>query len=279
MGGMMKKIALFSVCWLFLPLVVSASEKPEGDEWLSRTLAEGEAVIWYLGHSGWAIRTQYHFLIFDYWEMDDIDPGLKLADGHVNMREIGDRKIHAFVTHAHSDHWDSRILDWEKEAADITYVFGWKLDPANSHVQFGERREFRDLDGLEIANIHHAFDGIPESAFLVKVDGLTIFHAGDHGHSRGEADATFKDNVDYLADRQKNVDLVFVPTFGGEEYTIRRLKPHAVLPMHDGGNERQYRIFADKIKGKGIRVKVGVARQRGDVFFYSGKRLKPVNGE
>ena len=28
-------------------------------------LREKEAVIWYLGHSGWAIKTVNHFLIFD----------------------------------------------------------------------------------------------------------------------------------------------------------------------------------------------------------------------
>jgi L-ascorbate metabolism protein UlaG (beta-lactamase superfamily) len=184
-----------------------------------------------------------------------------------------------FVSHAHSDHWDPRILRWAKETAYITYIFGWTLDPSRTWVQFGERRETREMDGLEITNIHHAFDGIPESAFLVRVDGLTIFHAGDHGHSGGEANITFKDNIDYLAGRQKSVDLVFVPTFGGEEYTIRRFKAKVVFPMHDGGNERQYKIFEERSRRKGIRAQVGVARKRGDVFFYTGGRLKAVHGK
>ena len=31
-------------------------------------LDAGQAEIHYLGHSGWAVRTRNHLLIFDYWE-------------------------------------------------------------------------------------------------------------------------------------------------------------------------------------------------------------------
>ena len=46
------------------------AEKPAAKNWLNEPLAAGQAVVWYLGHSGWAVKTQNHLLIFDYWKRD-----------------------------------------------------------------------------------------------------------------------------------------------------------------------------------------------------------------
>jgi L-ascorbate metabolism protein UlaG (beta-lactamase superfamily) len=124
------------------------------------------------------------------------------------------------------------------------------------------------MDGMEIYNIHHEFDGIPESAFLIHVDGLWIYHAGDHGHSQGEGNKIFKDNIDYLASLCDDLDMMFTPTFGGEYYAIRSLSPRMIFPMHDGGHENQYGKFAQQVKSRGLKVRVGAAAKRGDVFFY-----------
>ncbi|MCJ7581333.1 MAG: hypothetical protein MUP98_12475, partial [Candidatus Aminicenantes bacterium] len=32
-------------------------------------LKNGEAAVWYLYHSGWAVKTSSSLLIFDYWEL------------------------------------------------------------------------------------------------------------------------------------------------------------------------------------------------------------------
>jgi hypothetical protein len=88
---------------------------------LDRHLRTGEAQIWYLGHSGWAVRTQNHFLIFDYWEaMKTMPPGeafvppddASLATGYIVPSEIADQNVIVFVSHAHSDHFDPVVLTW-----------------------------------------------------------------------------------------------------------------------------------------------------------------------
>lgn len=38
---------------------------------LTEPLAAGEAVVWYLGSCGWAVRTADHLLVFDYLEWYD----------------------------------------------------------------------------------------------------------------------------------------------------------------------------------------------------------------
>jgi len=237
-------------------------------EILGRDLEPGQAVIWYLFHSGWAVKTKNHLLIFDYSEpLQSLSPR-GLDAGSIDPAEIAGSNVTVFVSHAHPDHFEKTILDWRAAVRDIRYVWGWENAGLPADVHFGRERKVLTLDDLQIWNIHHEFDGIPESAFLVKVDGLTIFHAGDHGHSRGAENPVFRDNLNYAAAQAPGLDLFFTPTYGGEIDAIRILKPRTVFPMHDGGHERQYAKFAEKARGLGLPVEIGAAEKPGARFFY-----------
>jgi L-ascorbate metabolism protein UlaG (beta-lactamase superfamily) len=260
---------------LILALFLSCTAAHPGpvEQILSRPLERGQAVIWYLYHSGWAVKTKNHLLIFDYTEPSARPSGRSLDSGSIEPSEIGDQNVTVFVSHGHSDHFDPLILEWRAVVKKIRYVWGWEGKGSPADVHFGPERRTVAVDGLEILNIHHDFDGIPESAFLVKADGLTILHAGDHGHSRGMENPVFKENILYLAGQASRLDLLFTPTFGGETEALRVLKPGAVFPMHDGGRERQYSKFAAKIKALGLDVAVGAAENTGARFLYSGRKL------
>jgi L-ascorbate metabolism protein UlaG (beta-lactamase superfamily) len=252
-------------------------EQPAGEqaarENLERDLEPGQAVIWYLYHSSWAVKTKNHLLIFDYTEPPQSPSIRGLETGFIETAEIAECDVTVFVSHAHSDHFDKKILDWRSAVGRIRYVWGWENEGLPTDARFGRERKTVTLDDLQILNVHHEFDGIPESAFLVRVDGLTIFHAGDHGHSRGAENPVFGDNLNYLAVQAPQLDLFFTPTFGGEMDAIRILKPRAVFPMHDGGRERQYAKFAEKAESLGLAVAVGAAEKPGARFFYSKGRL------
>ena len=89
-----------------------------------------EAVIWYLGHCGFAVKTKNNFLIFDYEEKFDESrlgrpDNPQLANGYINPGEIRDFRVSVFVTHSHSDHYDPVIFDWENFFENINYYFGW----------------------------------------------------------------------------------------------------------------------------------------------------------
>ncbi len=242
---------------------------PAAPQRLDPPLEAGQAVIRYLFHSGWAVRTRNHLLIFD--STEPLPPPGRPAPTPraIEPVEIADRNVTVFVSHAHSDHYDPDILKWRSAVKAIRYVWGWEGVGAPEDIHFGRERRVVQDRGLEILNIHHEGDGIPESAFLVRVDGLTIFHAGDHGSARGMSDPVFGDNIRYLAGQAPELDLMFTPTFGGEIDAIRTLKPRVVFPMHDGGRERQYALFAEKVRSLGLKVQVGAADKSGARFFYS----------
>ena len=92
---------------------------------VGETSHPGEAVIWYLGQSGWAVKTKSKLLVFDYWERGRSDEPL-LANGRINPEEIKNLDVFVFVSHTHEDHFDEGIFRWEKTVKKMTYIFGWK---------------------------------------------------------------------------------------------------------------------------------------------------------
>ena len=273
--------AVFSAFFLTL-----AGEKPSDAQGLNSVLGEGEAYIWYLEHSGWMVKTADHLLIFDYLSvsrLEDRPENASLAGGYIDPDEIKDLDVFVFVSHGHGDHFDPGILDWEKSVENIRYIFGWKADKNPRYHYLTEPGKKTTIDGVEIFNINHAFDGIPEAAFLIKADGLVIFHSGDHGCTGEELDPLFKANIDYLAEQGSPIDLAFISQFGGRDgaeinigdlYTIERLEPRVTFPMHQGGGERFYKIFAEEIQQNGAKTQVYCAEKRGQRFFYRKGKIE-----
>jgi len=82
-------------------------------ELLNKPLKENEALVWYLGHAGFAVKTKNHFLIFDYMGKREIPSHPGLANGAINPDEIKNEAVSVFVSHQHSDHYFRGIFDWK----------------------------------------------------------------------------------------------------------------------------------------------------------------------
>ena len=240
----------------------------------SRRLQDRDASIWYLGHSGWAVETGSRFLIFDYWEDSEPDGPRSLDSGYIDPGQIKDRSVVVFISHRHGDHWDPRILEWKKTIPDITYVFGWKADLGPGHVYCEPERQELTLGGMKVRTIVHDFDGIPEAAFVVDLDGLTIFHSGDHGNGPPPFKSRFVDNIEYIAGIAPEIDLAFIPLWGEESFVVKKLKPKHTFPMHGLQREQQYAEFAARAKKEQLPTEVVAAGARGDRFLLSDGKVK-----
>jgi len=275
---------LSNLLWLLIAAGLTANAVPtmaQASRLLNATLEDGSATIWYLGHAGWAVKTRTHLLIFDYVAEQAAHRGRSLDYGFVDPAEVAGQDILVFVSHGHGDHYDPAILRWADQVEDIDYVFGWENDACERGECLTKPREIRVVDGVTIATINHTFDGIPEAAFLVTLDGLVIYHSGDHGSVTDSLNPIFKDNIDYLASLGESIDVAFISTFGriggglvnnGDRYTIEMLRPKVTFPMHHGDNEDLYERFAREIAKEGSSTEVYYARQPGDSFSY-------VNGQ
>jgi L-ascorbate metabolism protein UlaG (beta-lactamase superfamily) len=263
-----------------LAACASLTQGQDKSELLSRSLTDNEAYIWYLRNSGWAIRTRNHFLIFDYVGTSAPSASPSISNGQINPNEISAQRVIVFVTHQHQDHYSSQIFAWEKTVKHIDYVLGWPVERQGNYTVMNPR-ESKTVNGAEILTVKSTDLGV---GFLVKVDGLTIFHAGDHAMWHTLFKKPYEDEINYIAAVAPTVDLAFVPvTTGfranckpsdsvteGALYAIEKLKPKAAFPMHVicDGMLHVYGEFAEVANKRKLGSNVIVAEASGNAFHY-----------
>ncbi|MCP4705413.1 MAG: hypothetical protein GY865_12490 [candidate division Zixibacteria bacterium] len=256
---------------------------------LGKNISKGEAYIWYLGHCGFAIKTSNNLLIFDYTNMGAGPTKPSLSNGHINPDELKNQNVYVFASHEHSDHFDSTIFAWDKAIKNCNYIFG--LQPENlpqfrdsgytgPTYEYFAPRETRTIDNLEIITIESNDAGV---GFLVKVDGLEIYHAGDHaGWRAGQRDG-FTQEIDFLTKHTTDLDFAFVNVTGchvqdtialaeGTKYTLENLKPKLWFPTHGSTREYVYKTFSEKESLINLPSKSSCAENRGDMFYYNNSR-------
>jgi len=245
---------------------------------LDETVASGEANIWFLGHSGWAIKTQNHFLVFDYfcntWDRKPDDSCM--ASGCIIPEQIKDLNVTVFSTHSHGDHYDPRIFTWKETIPDIEYVLCWEQDTDGNEYTLIPVHDEQKVEDMNVY-VHYSTD--LGGGYLIDVDGLTILHMGDHANGEDDLMAAFTDEIDIIAGKNKEIDIVFGGIRGcslgqpeqvkqGIYYTIETLQPKLFVPMHSGGHTFNYKEFAETAKKDGHDQKMKYVFHKGDRFTY-----------
>lgn len=224
-------------------------------------LPAGQWRVVYLGHSGWAIRTAGRLLVFDPLDYDP-DPGEPgLANGRLIPDQLSGLDTTFFISHAHADHWDQKLLARFGSRPNVRFVYGWKPDPlpsGNAIVLEGSRQTI-DLGGITVTSIR-AEDG--GSAMLVSSDGLNLYFGGDYT-------GAVEDDMAFLAAQGKTVDLAFIEQqiLPVTLATMDKLRPRFMFPMHaPAGRETVYRNFADAHSERFPGTRILAAEFRGDRF-------------
>jgi ankyrin repeat protein/L-ascorbate metabolism protein UlaG (beta-lactamase superfamily) len=235
-----------------------------------------EAAIWFLGHSGWAVKTKDHLLIFDYFPQGEDPARPALCNGHINPGEIANERVAVFASHFHGDHYSPAIFEWREHVSDITYFLGLQPQDTPPYEFMPERLE-KTYGNLKLTTIHSTDAGV---GMVIEVDGLTIFHAGDHANGRIGLMDEFTDEIDFLEMKGIRPDICFMGILGcslgtpeqvkeGIQYTLRTLKPRVFIPMHAGTRGHLYHEFIEGIEGEFESVQMVAAENRGDHFYYS----------
>jgi ankyrin repeat protein/L-ascorbate metabolism protein UlaG (beta-lactamase superfamily) len=253
---------------------------------LNKGLKDKEAIIWHLGHSGWAIKTQNHLLIFDYFTDTNrpLPTDASLASGYIVPDDIKDENVAVFVTHHHGDHYDPAIFEWQSGVSKIQYVLGFTdRQSDNEYILVGPRTE-RMLDDMKVSTIKANDAGV---GFLVEVDGLVIFHAGDHANGFMDMSGTYTPEIDALTSAKPKIDLAFFPIIGcslgtpesvqlGVHYAIEKIKPTIVMPMHAGNATYRYKEFAEEVAAKGYETQIAYASNKGDRFLFADSKITKI---
>jgi len=242
----------------------------------------GEAAVWYLGHSAWAVKTSRHLLVFDYWDQGRPADDPCLCNGHIVPAEIADLNVAVFVSHEHGDHYDPLIFGWREQIPGITYYMGCRpADADGQQYEYVGPRETRSADGMKIATIESNDSGV---GWVIDVDGIQIYHAGDHANRQQDFSGPYQAEIEYLAAAGVKPDLAFMPISGcgfgdqeavkmGVHYTIETLQPAVFIPMHSGGNPFRYQEFVADCGQKFPHTEMLAVQNRGDHFLYAGGEI------
>lgn len=209
------------------------------------------AIITYLGHSGFSVRTGSHLLVFDYL-------GKGLADPRPADRAI------AFVSHAHADHNHPAVREWFDKGLCRLCV---GEDVPGAGCQRFSPGQTRVVDSAIVRAFGSTDQGV---SFWVESGGLKVFHAGDLNwwHWRGDADEAWarRAEAEFLAILKDmaglKVDVAFFPVdprMKGD-YALGAMRfaevihPRLLIPMHFWDKPQAALDFAQRKMPAGVRA-------------------------
>lgn len=221
------------------------------------------AKIYYLYHSGFAVKIKDNLLIFDYYFHQPQEGIMGLDKGTISHEDIREAKnIYIFVSHSHYDHYNPIIFEWSKINNNIQYFLSFDIDVPTKDINYHSMhpyQEYRD-DSIFVKTYGSTDLGV---SFIVEIEGFRIFHAGDlncwYWYYESTPQELEEDENKFLVELEKikdeNVDIAFFPVdprlqeyyYMGGEYFIKALKPKLFIPMHFGNDYDITRNFAQRL--------------------------------
>ena len=211
-------------------------------------------MITYYHHSGFSCALGDTLLVFDYWTGEHGE----LPEERRITREMLEayRQVYVFISHAHLDHYDPVVYTWQS-LGNVRYILSDDMRIAVSGDRMKPGSTLTLNQGLTVKAFESTDLGV---AFLVEIDGIRIFHAGDLNfwHWRdessvreiAEAEEDFNKAIEPL--RQEKIDVAFFPVDprqgmmydAGANTFIMSIKPRLMIPMHFWGRRSIASEFA-----------------------------------
>lgn len=221
------------------------------------------------GHSSVAVETNSSFLIFDYYYENSLSEEGGEKTSFLSLEDLKTHKdIYVFVSHSHGDHFNQEIFQWQDTNPNIRYILSHDIKEfvSNDKYYYINSYESLKLGNLEVKTFGTTDKGV---SFLVHIDGLSIFHAGDlnwwhwknftsEEQKREELD--FKREIGYVLGEE--IDIAFIPVdprleefyYLAGEYFVQKVHPKLLVPIHFREDFSVCKKFADKIKTTPVKV-------------------------
>lgn len=230
--------------------------------------------VTYLSHSGFLVELEHAYFLFDYYKGDL--PKIKTG-----------KPFFVFVSHVHYDHYRKDIFRLREYLPELYFILSSDVEAegARDIISMGPNEE-REVSGCRIRTLRSTDEGV---AFLVRYEGITLYHAGDlnwwHWEEESrEYNTMMRRNYQYEINKLngEKIDAAFVPVDPrlGEQYCLgidcfmKRTDTQAVFPMHFWDN---YGIFDRLLLEKGAREyveKIQRITKEGQVFELEKKEEK-----
>lgn len=228
--------------------------------------------VTYIEHSGFAVEMEEHILVFDYYK------------GRIPAFDKT-KKLLVFASHAHEDHFNREILEWENLYPHIEYVFPKDMkirkEERRESMHFMKKRDHLELEEgrCEVQSLRSTDEGV---AFLVRCEGRCIYHAGDLNWWHWEEESAsynrqmkgdYQKEIESL--KGKTIDLAFVVLdprqeeqyYWGFDWFMRHTETTCVFPMHMWDDYDVIKRFREREEAAEYREKIRQITAPGEVFY------------
>ena len=234
--------------------------------------------VTYIYHSCCAIEFDDFSIIIDYY-IDSIKDGEET--GWVSQHLLqNDKPLYVLCTHSHGDHFNEKILSWDKERENITYLFSKEIvDTLTDNsllkdekiIYLDKFEEYRD-DNIMVKAFGSTDAG---ASFYIEHKKKKLFHAGDlnnwHWNEEVPRDEAFVYENQYICELEllfeqvKKLDVAMFPLDprlgkdfmrGGEQF-VNKIKTKHFMPIHFGDSYKEIQQFepiARKAKTKLLKL-------------------------
>lgn len=171
-----------------------------------------EICVHYLLHSGFAVEIGGTVLVFDYYQDEK-----KVIDSLL----LQAKRMYFFSSHAHYDHFNEKIADFAAHAAQYFLSADIKSCGAAGRMPMDKTIYLHTYDQYQTNDIKvTTYDSTDiGTSFLVEIDGVNIFHAGDFNwwHWKGDSELNQKFARNGFQKQLKKMagmraDIAFFPT-------------------------------------------------------------------
>lgn len=253
--------------------------------------------ITYIHHSTFCVETDGKVLVFDYYS----GKGLPSCEYHGKIPDYPeDTPIYVFASHAHRDHFDTRVLTWSERYHNIHFIFAKEVKKklgASMLKRMGFGEEMREkityvrpgqtyeIAGLTVETLLSTDSGV---AFLVTVADRTVYHAGDLNWWRWEGESedfnrsqerNYKRQIDLLKDRKIDVSFVVVDPrqekdkFLGIDYYLQQVDSRYVVPMHLWKQYDLAKEYRERPENELVRERILVFDEENQAVVLVGKTV------
>lgn len=236
--------------------------------------AAGEAAIWYLDSNAWAVRTEGELLIFDYTDWGPMPRTPGMVNGRIQGSELVGLSVTVFATSPRA--WQESLLELRGEVEDVRFVLGFDgFEPGDATwITVMEGEGALEVGDLEVTAVKSEHGG---TAFLVRADGLTVFHSGLPDRYQPGGAAAWSRGLLQMKNGAPEIDLAFIPTFvagddevgavGGFLDVTGWIQPKIVFPAGGSGAQMYlYREAAELAEERWSEMTAIAPANRGDLF-------------
>ena len=201
--------------------------------------------VTFLAHSGFAVELEQVCLLFDWWK-GELPP------------LSADKPLLVFASHRHEDHFNPAVFSLDDGSRPVRFLLGhdirlternlarWRVsaETAEKCLSLGGNDCTQPLPGIAVETLPSTDEGV---AWMVTVNGQSIFHAGDlNWWHWAEEDFAWNRNMEVNFKRYteplrgRRVDLAMLPLdsrlktggYLGPNYFLNLMEVRRFLPMH-----------------------------------------------